>query len=614
MECGFASVKAGSADRASGDRCASEGWDDGGHLVISMVERVKQFWDRARGRVARGAGWHASGFGEAWHAVALLLALVFASSACGMGEGAGEPPSPGDVTARVATVLPSEANVVFVVTDGAGQRATPAGRALGAMLVESGALPTEVASAWSSLARALGLSSAAAFDELLGTHAMLVARCDEPWRARGCEWALLSEVSDETAERLRHALAPSPRGVAQGLSVMALEGGRLTLAVGAAGAELRRFGSWGRGSLVLMAPGEAPGLFDQMLPLLRAAVEAAPAGARAEANAISRPDAFLLVRAGAGVGVEAASESLALAVACAGDGWNLRFTGQAAALGLDATAPGVWSFKSLERMGGGAIAAVLASVSREPGRSAIVDGLIGAWPEFASRLGHLNGGMGFLLREVAGANGAGGTLAATLGIKVDDAERFQADGDGACGALALRLQGEGGEMTIDGGAFQGVLGPADIRDVSLDRGVEGVMGAGFGERPVLSWGYALDRERPSGWWVVSVAPGRSQDVEQFRSVLCCGPVASDGKKRVLTGLFRPSRLAERSMVGGAVGAGSDGDLGWLRHVERVSVDAWVRGGAGGKPSGAGWIEGEVELRMREAGARSGVAGRERERR
>jgi hypothetical protein len=580
-----------------------------------------------------------------WLAVLAAPALAQPPNTCPA------PDAPIDASARITRLIPDDVGLVVVVNEAAQQRATPAGRQLAEMLSSSGLVPGEANRAWDELSRTLGWTPGSAFDALLGRRAMLLVRWapSEPHHGKGgeAEWALISDLDEDAARRVRTRLAPAPRQIIAGLQVLAIDQGRLQAVVaprltasrdqavaeatsgGADRAGAPPAGSVpgagvGAGARLLLAPAGSETLFDQLLPVINGQ-EADAWGAVPMASALPGPQSFVLLRTDRRPATDgrASPGFVALTVACASDGWDARLVALPGAMDLQTDATGDWSLESLDRLAPGALVAMLGSIRTGQIHALSREGWLGrVWPEFVELGASLTGLRGLIVREATIEADRPVSLAMSVASQAIDVEAFRPLGDRASAALVLRLQGAGVDgskieaIDLDRG-FEAIVTPSDIRDVVLmdaaglkdpaDATAWPWSASWFGERPVLSWGYALNRDAPGGWWVTSLGPARSSDVERLRSVLCCGPVAADGHRRVFTGLVRPARLLQvlRAMDRAETPMDrADGSIvrewSWLAAVDLVSLDLWS---AGPERQGAlGLVEGQARIRMTRPGS------------
>lgn len=152
--------------------------------------------------------------------------------------------------------LPARVDAAVVVDRAADQLDAPPGRALSRLVDDTGMF-AETTRAWRELAGALQLDDARALHALLGQRLTVIVDFESPafpMVLPTARWALVTEVDQATAARLRESLNASPRALKSGVPVLAVENGRFELAV------VRRRGASG-GTLVL-APASAGSLLD----------------------------------------------------------------------------------------------------------------------------------------------------------------------------------------------------------------------------------------------------------------------------------------------------------------------------------------------------------------
>ena len=277
--------------------------------------------------------------------------------------------------------LPQCADAVVVIESGASQRMSPAGRALGSFLGESG-LIKETSSAWCSLAQSLRLSPEQAFDLTLGQRAIVVidglfeAKADGAGRT--ARWALLSHVCPRTEMLIRESLRPAPRSIEQGRPILALENGAYELATSPA---CRRT-TGDNGSMILLAPAKDSQLFDSLLPVLNGGVQGptlSQCGSWEHAAKLGGGDLLVYLRRTRGAG--GPEDFLVCSAQCTSSGWTAKFTASAALMWDSAGGvqfPDVRMPAGLDRLAEGAMALYcgpLAWGSEGGGRSAFALGL-----------------------------------------------------------------------------------------------------------------------------------------------------------------------------------------------------------------------------------------------
>lgn len=159
--------------------------------------------------------------------------------------------------------LPEDLDLALVVDNAAQLRSTPVGAAALRFLGDSGSLK-DIQDAWTALAGQLGWSEREAFDRLLGRRVVLASRAIDQGRER--RWAILSDVSIETEQRLKERLQVAPRAIDQGHQILSVEGGRFELTSHRGAARALRGGPAGGEAVTLvLAPAGRSELFDQIV-------------------------------------------------------------------------------------------------------------------------------------------------------------------------------------------------------------------------------------------------------------------------------------------------------------------------------------------------------------
>lgn len=174
-----------------------------------------------------------------------------------------------------ASIAPADVELFVAFDDAAKLRAGPAGRAIAAVLEGFIGL-TDINAAWMRFASELRLTPEQTFDLLFGRKAAFLSRRGPG--AAEASWVVVSTIDRKADVLLRATLAPAPRGLARGRTVLSIEDGKFWLAVGAAPGEDVR---------LLLGPAGAPELFEQLLGALPSA-EGKP-GITIEPSIASRP-------------------------------------------------------------------------------------------------------------------------------------------------------------------------------------------------------------------------------------------------------------------------------------------------------------------------------------
>ncbi len=216
-------------------------------------------------------------------AVCLFFAgLVATQPAAKTGAGAVAPVTAGSGAEGVAgflATLPDDIDLAVVVERGSAIRASPWGDAAAKFLGDAGTMG-EMTAAWDGLATQLGWSRNEAFDRLLGGRVAVVSK--GVGDAHDRRWALLSDVSVETEQRLKERLLAAPRAIVEGHQILTLENGAYELAThrwpngtkGNKGGGGKVAGGTERVTLVLGPTGKGE-LFDDLLRRLTPPAKAA---------------------------------------------------------------------------------------------------------------------------------------------------------------------------------------------------------------------------------------------------------------------------------------------------------------------------------------------------
>ena len=147
--------------------------------------------------------------------------------AAGRPDGEAGAPSLGAVEA--AAELPDDLDLVLVIDHASALRETPIGQSVRTFLMEAGGLD-DMTKAWKGLAQEIGWSEDVAFDRLLGRRVVLASRTTGEGESASRVWAVLSDVSVETEQRLKEKLKAAPRAIDAGHQILSVENGMYELA------------------------------------------------------------------------------------------------------------------------------------------------------------------------------------------------------------------------------------------------------------------------------------------------------------------------------------------------------------------------------------------------
>lgn len=540
-------------------------------------------------------------------------------------------PSPEGEMRRLDAVLPAGVEVVVTLRGAAEVRRTPAGRAVEAMLADSGKLEESVR-AWKGLAESLGWSPAQAFDELLGRRVTIAAR--GLGGGELADWALIGEVSRATEDRLRLRLRPAPRAIVAGLTVLAVEEGAFELTICSHGGCAGLAGDEGSpdGATFMLAPAGPSVLFDELVPVLARGIgggggrDAAPQPApRTPAN--PGPGAFMLMR-----GTLAGGEGSFIAVTAAMDpahpseGFHARVLMSKDLLAADALTP-PWTGAALGRLEPGAMMAAMSAAGFEPiRRIAEAFGLptLAGWSEPANPDRRRTA---LVVREAGSPTSA--TLGAPDGVADDDLPVSGSSREGVSrGAGAARRplsiviarETESPDVPAAPGiadnvaSYQNALqaaadeamelaqpsrGSAAVHETPLAPEAADEWRMVVGDEPTLRWmsvkavagasgaGDGRDPRSP-GWWTIvaleSGDPASAGGVEQMRAALVGERADRRAARRVSVGVVRPGAISRWL---GAAASNAPGRA--LRRIDVLRWDSWR--------TAMGAVEGELTIRM-----------------
>ncbi len=226
-----------------------------------------------------------------------------------------------------AAEVPADVDLVLVVDDAAKLRESSVGAAATRFMLDAaGLVPTR--QAWATLAGQLGWTEAETFDRLLGRRVVLVAAGLAD--SSSSRWALLSDVSLETDQRLKERLEASQRAIDKGHQILSIEKGKYELtshrhvartpgkSPGTTPAlDTRGVGGGGGGGAherlvtIVLGPSGRSELFDQMVSVLARGAERplARSGVITAAATAGESQILLLARLG-GADRDAGRESL----------------------------------------------------------------------------------------------------------------------------------------------------------------------------------------------------------------------------------------------------------------------------------------------------------------
>ncbi|HMN42058.1 MAG TPA: hypothetical protein PKE29_14535 [Phycisphaerales bacterium] len=443
--------------------------------------------------------------------------------------------APAEGVGGLLETLPEDIDLAVVVRKGAAIRASPWGDAAGKFLGDAGTM-AEMVKAWEGLAGQMGWSSNEAFDRLLGGRVAVVSKGVGEGNDR--RWALLSDVSAETEQRLKERLLAAPRAIVEGHQILTLENGEYELATHHWDAGGRGAGA-SRVTLVLGATGKGE-LFDEILRRLTPPAKGAPeartlAGLDVmaqvrEAERLGGVDAPMVMFIGAlggGGGGSAWGDFILLsgqpvlddATGRGGATWRSRVVVRQRARREELLAIEATSDASFRALSSGSLLAVV--------QNAPLPRVIGSWARFTT--------IGALLplpdeaKRAMGSNQAavcrvfepGGRVSCSFGFRSSDTCGLARSLDGPIAAWISRVERQLGVETAAARDYAG-LAPNAVRVAPFADGGDSAVGL-ISSRPlVVSWVYPSwavgngggaggvgapgdGAESRPGWWVVNVS-------------------------------------------------------------------------------------------------------------
>jgi hypothetical protein len=375
-----------------------------------------------------------------------------------------------------------------------------------------------------------------AFDELLGRRVVFAQQAAKDPAATS-PWVVISLVSNETEVMLRNRLNPAPRGVEQGITVLALEDGRFWLAT-AAGKH---------SATVMLAPASAPQLFEDMLATLGRGIERSllgskmgedlrsiQRGAGALMFAKHRDDHGRLVLIGVGakrsqdgmeVGVLLRSGAIAEQVASVGESSRAIFDSISMTSYFTAVE---WSLPDL-------LGAMGIDLPAMP-----------LWPVFKNFEGMKWVGA---RRVYTIAPRDGGGLKGAIALETDDVSALAPPGDRLIAQMLKGMWGyeEGAAVDVATLDFEGKF-PDAVREVDFSKSHAGKSLEPWLKDARLAWGYPSAEGERSGWWVIGLG---SPLVESMATTLKDETRAAGAKLPwVSLGIVRPAALVGEARAAG----------------------------------------------------------------
>lgn len=450
----------------------------------------------------------------------IILVLVLAAGLLPGAALAEQPGAEGALAAAGRT--PVDADMVLVIQNATELRRTALAEIVGS-LFEAAGPEGDPRQAWRGLAAELGWGDDEAFDRLLGGRMMLVARgIDNPETAR---WALLSQVTRETDQKLKQRLKAAPRGIAQGQQVLAIEEGRFELTSARRKLDPKSAARDEREITVLLAPTGRSELLDAMLAQItggdRDARLLRDLPVAAEAARLGEPEILLLARLGerapAGPG-DAWPDYLILSAArhmAPGDAgrWSARLVLRERSRQKELLAAGVASDAVFNALQDSSLLTIvqMAPLATIFGPVLPFDDPLTKlpWPARAAEL--FTGRQAIRVHAVAGAeNQAAAGLACTLAMETIDGARLAAVLDPSIAQFFMEVEraaGQRGETTAPLPDFAGIA-PQAVRTLSIELGSAGPLAGVTGPGLTAAWAFPSTGQGDRAWWTLAMSgPG-----------------------------------------------------------------------------------------------------------
>lgn len=519
----------------------------------------------------------------------IALGGPIAQSACAQRATAGvvrRAKEPVGAEAAVAR-LPRSAELIVVVDNAAEVRHAGLVQVVRSVL---GPMP-ELEKTWAGLSRDLGWAPDETFDRLLGTRVVLVARGVREG-GEADEWALISDISLGTDQRLVKRLEAAPKDIIAGYQLLAVEGGRYKLALH------RRRGADGEmGSTAVLGPAEAPGLLAELISVVAEQGPAAMAGTPAcEAVLGMGPASAVLLQRDPGPRGWEDYTAVSLRRERAGL-WVAGLAVRDAALREDLLRLPRTGSRAFEALAEGALAAAMeARLPDEAGGDgsrpvATLLRTLGVPHELRVQLGAEQAAV---VRAVGpraeGGEAAQGGVAVAMAMQVRDVAETAVLADRYLAALCGAVDPESGAAPQFGG-----VAPAALRVVPISpraKMLRPLVGTAGGE---MVWVIAPEHAGKKdagrgGWWVLGAGPsadgsdasarGTASVVRSLASCVAAGSGAEEpGARRWLTrGVVRPAALAAAlpGSVWPEMGAAVQ-TVGLLRWEALVTDEGEIRG-------------------------------------
>jgi hypothetical protein len=500
---------------------------------------------------------------------------------------------------RALARVPRSAELVVVVDGLAAARRTRAATGIAEILVGG-----ELRANWGALSTLLGWSEDETLDRLLGDRVLLVSaeleRADDK-----APWVLLSEISAETAARIKARIPSAPRKAVEGLPIFALERGEYEMAtVQVKGDDAERV-------MFLVGPTGRATLFDTMAGALSRGIgeSLASTPVAREMGAPPSPGVLVALRVDQPPGAPAGpawSDFLVCAASPTEGAWDCRLTMRDAGVSGRVKRIAPTSDAPFRAMARGAMLAVLETRLADPGAEAAGVGGAPSPANFFERalsVVALPAGSGDLLtgrqalavwpRDERKETPDAAELCVAFAVETSDVSKMAPVGDRHLSGLVARIEETFGAGASPPPDFQGVSCQA-VRNIPLQVPTGGPVAQAFGGSPRVAWSYPATGSQAQGaspgWWQVCVTgtnPACAGDPDNVDAGAECsaaskrmvGSLLGNGpgetERWVSVGAARPTLWVPfvRMLVGTSDASNEKQDV-VLRMFERISAMSW----------------------------------------
>jgi hypothetical protein len=458
---------------------------------------------------------------------------------------------------EAARYLPADLDLAVAVEDASRWRGGVLGPTLSS-LADTAARSADLDEAWGRLAATLKMTSAEAFDALLGHRVLFVQRGGRDGVPPS--WALVCEVDRGVERQLTQRLDAAPRRLEGGRAAYSLEGGRYWLAVA----------PHGEGATILLGPSSAPGLFDELSPRLGEQGAAVPEPRTLTDLREMRPDAQAWMLARTKRPEPDGHEWLGVCARAQGEMVLIDASVRGKRLESCARDAQAWSRSAFDTVSSGAMLAIAeqqGGAEKETPWS-LLHAAARALPPIAPL--RKGGGPGlFGPRAVLVLREGDDGVSFAAAVETRDVDEAAKIGDSSVTVAMAMLATASGRSVQPGDAATTDLGgafPEAVRSIDVPT-AGGLLGGGGGEPAQLAWtsrytadvrpaeageragaevlrtdADAGDGARP-GWWIVGLG---ARGVTSTADALGAPEVPGASRAWLSMGTARPAALAERA--------------------------------------------------------------------